>query len=151
MIRSLIAFFRGLFRRPAPGTIKLYLIVRADLPPGLQAAQLVHAATVLCLEQTAAAMAWHRGVQNVVCLAAPNESELAQHARETAATGRQVATFHEPDLDGQLTAIAVLGEGLFPGLPLALRPTCYGCRQPVRKCACDAYERNGGRPRAASC
>ena len=100
---------------------RLYLVVRADLPPGLQAAQLVHAATQLCLDQPEAAQAWHSGSQNVVCLSAPNMATLARLAYETAREGMRVATFKEPDLDGELTAIAVVGERLFSSLPLALK------------------------------
>lgn len=68
--------------RAHPPGAKLYLVVRADLPPGLQAAQLVHAATVLCFEQPDAALAWHNGIQNVVCLTGEDEREDARSVPE---------------------------------------------------------------------
>ena len=105
-----------------PPCAKLYLVVRADLPPGLQAAQLVHAGTMFCFEQPQAAGAWYSEVQNVVCLACPDKETLVRLAYEASKQGLGVSMFKEPDLNDEPTAFAVLGARLFPNLPKALKP-----------------------------
>lgn len=81
---------------PAPRAEKLYAITRADLPTGLRTAQVGHALIQWTLEH-----------------GQPPESLVILQVADVAALrcvydllhGRVVA-FHEPDLDGALTAIA---------------------------------------------
>ena len=93
---------------------RLYIIVRSDLPPGLQMAQACHAA-----------LAWaesHRcAPENVVVLHISSASMLEQ-LHEQVRKFRAVP-FFEPDLDSEITAVAV-GEDarrFLSTLPLALR------------------------------
>ena len=101
---------------------RLYVIVRADLAPGLQLAQSCHAVAAFGASYPEPFAAWHRGESNIVCLQARDEG----HLRELLASldiGAQVATFCEPDLGGELTAFACdRVPRAFSSLPLALRP-----------------------------
>ncbi len=98
---------------------RLYIVVRNDIHPGLQFAQGVHACNAF--EQTFPELykAWVKGSNNVVCVQVPDEPALAALLAQNEG---QAVGFHEPDLDGQLTAIAVSdkGKGL-GGLSLALK------------------------------
>lgn len=111
---------------PVPGTkpLKLHLVVREDIPPGLQAAQLVHAATEFMSEYPEMAAAWRRDSNCVALLAVPDEAALKSLARR-ARVRALVSEFKEPDLGESLTAIAVSpssgGRRICGGLPLAFR------------------------------
>ncbi len=98
---------------------KLYVITRSDLPPGLQIAQSCHALQTFNDQHPDAAKVWEG---NLVVLTTKDAEALAQLATDL---GRQhlLVCFHEPDLGGALTAIAVAGEAapLLSALPLALR------------------------------
>jgi hypothetical protein len=96
---------------------KLYVVVRADITPGLQIAQSCHAVEQFHRDHPELAI-W----QNIVCLQVPDKEELAKIAYN--ASGRFASSlFREPDLQDEPTAIA-LEEGaskLLSCLPLALR------------------------------
>lgn len=51
---------------------RLRIVVRGDLPPGLQAAQAVHAAMAWQAEHPARAAAWMRDSNTVAILEAPS-------------------------------------------------------------------------------
>lgn len=94
---------------------KLYAIGRKDLPPGLRAAQLSHA----CIEWTAT---HGRPPENLVLLEVEDEGKL--EALLEAVKDYPHVVFHEPDLDGEFTALAVSHPDvprLLSSLPLALR------------------------------
>lgn len=94
---------------------KLYAIGRKDLSPGLRAAQLGHA----CIEWTAT---HGRPPENLVLLEVADEEAL-RRVLEAVQDFPHVA-FHEPDLGGEFTALAVchpLAPQLLSSLPLALR------------------------------
>lgn len=114
---------------------KLYIIVRADLEPGLQAAQACHALRQFvhyCPEDD---HDWFygedfkrpqepHGPNNIVILQVPNEHTLKKLVVQASASYVSCASFQEPDLDNQTTAVALYGEGvekLVSNLPLALR------------------------------
>jgi hypothetical protein len=63
----------------------------------------------------------------LVLLAARNELELSRIHVDTAAAGLRVVPFHEPDLDGALTAIAVEPAGwrLVARLPVLLADATF--------------------------
>lgn len=94
---------------------RLYVIVRQDLSPGLQAAQAVHAAIGFALK--------HPGLlaETVILVGVPCEPDLEEVLRWL--TGRAHFAVREPDLSGSLTAIAVepAAGDLCRGLPLLLR------------------------------
>lgn len=76
---------------------RLYVVTRSDLrPAGLRTAQVGHA----CIEWT---VAYGRPPETLVVLQVETEKHL--HALLDVLGGRTVA-FREPDLDGQLTAVA---------------------------------------------
>ncbi len=100
---------------------KLYVVVRADLQPGQQLAQSCHAVSAFALEHPGHHRTWQQGSQNLVVLQVPDETALAALlGRASELVG---AAFHEPDLDGSLTAIALhaVARPLVSSLPLALR------------------------------
>lgn len=91
------------------------MAVRQDLPPGLQAAQAVHAAIGFALE-------FPRLIPDTVILVGvPGEQALAVLCGEAFS----YATFavREPDLDNQLTAVALEPSAAIycRGLPLLLK------------------------------
>lgn len=90
---------------PSPGR-RLYIVVRADLNAGLLTAQACHVARKftrhfrdLPVEED----------ENLLVLAVPNELEL-QALLERAGPLGPCSSFHEPDLAGSLTAIALGGD-----------------------------------------
>jgi Peptidyl-tRNA hydrolase PTH2 len=102
---------------------RLYLVTRADLPIGDQATQAAHALSAFAVEHAALHAGWHTADKNLILLASPNKFTLAALLYDAANAGIPHAKFHEPDIDGELTAIA-LGEGarkLVSSLPLALK------------------------------
>ena len=94
------------------------MVTRADLPPGVQACQAVHAAVELALTfpQLAAV------APVIVLLATGDELSLTWLRDDAVAAGLRVASFQEPDLGDALTAVAIesAGRRLVTGLPLAL-------------------------------
>lgn len=97
-------------------TRRLYVVVRRDISPGLQLAQACHATREFTIRH-----ADNDVGDNLVVL----QAEPAELARlvEAAEGVCAVAPFHEPDLDGELTA-AAFGVGarrLLSSYPLALR------------------------------
>lgn len=110
---------------------RLYIAVRADLPPGLQAAQAVHAAVEFSVSDPDAATRWHRDSNFLVVVSVSDELgvvDLIGRAKRAQVPFRAV---REPDVGNEFTAV-VLGPGagarrLCSALPLALR----GCREAV--------------------
>ncbi len=104
---------------------KLFVVVRADLDPGAQAAQSTHAALAFAFAHRDAAHAWHAASNNLVIVAAPDRAALERvYDRAMCQPGVAVCRFHEPDFDGALTALALHGptaHKLVSNLPLALR------------------------------
>lgn len=113
---------------------KHYIITRADLPSGLQAAQCCHAAIDFALKYPEITKHWHDTSNFIVLLAAPNEESLDLIRTVLENRGVKICIFYEPDLGNQLTAIAtepseVAGK-LLSNLPLALRSKGLVKRKP---------------------
>jgi hypothetical protein len=93
---------------------KFFVIVRADIDPGLQLAQACHAA-----------MAWQAehgfAPENIAVLSARDEKELIEIAARTREA--RAVLFHEIDLNDAATALALGPEAkrFVRELPLALR------------------------------
>lgn len=89
------------------------MIVRADLSPGQQAVQAGHAALAYAHEHPGD---WHDGY--LIILSVPDEFALYRWAQRLG----DVTCFREPDLGGQLTAIAAGTDASrqLAKLPLAL-------------------------------
>lgn len=100
-------------------------MTRRDLRPGLQAAQVAHAAFTFSYEHRALTTQWLEESNWLVILSVADESELERLGDEAHDRYLPVTWFHEPDLDGQLTAIAIAPhphtEALLSSLPLALK------------------------------
>lgn len=92
-------------------TSKLYLVSRTDLSPGQQAIQAAHALQELNMEFPLEVQAWYRASNTLAFLVVSNESDLKHLYRRAKERGTSVVGFHEPDLEGALTAV-----GLAPSL-----------------------------------
>ncbi len=112
-------------------TGKLYLVTRADLRHGSQAAQLVHGMATFAREYPSTFEDWERTSNIVVCLTAPDEEALralwhrAEEMSEATEIGLAIARFYEPDLGDELTCVVLEPVDAFQelcrGLPLACR------------------------------
>lgn len=102
---------------------RLYVIVRSDISPGLQVAQSCHAMAAFASEHPAVTSLWHEDGNNLVCLQANSERELEEILENAQRRGAMVSFFREPDIDNQLTAVAISGEAkaLLRKLPLTMR------------------------------
>jgi hypothetical protein len=84
--------------------------------------QAAHAALEFSLRHPAAAAAWARDGGFLLLLAAGGELALCRLAADAGQGGYPAAVFREPDLGGQVTAVAVAGAGrLCSRYPLALQ------------------------------
>ncbi len=118
------AFIRNALRRSQrpvqPREPRMYILVRADLPAGLQAAQACHAASYLAASDP---LALYQHPTTIV-LAVEDEDDLylniGRHVRQPWDPEGRV--FREPDLGGQATAFACYTDGReYDHLPLALK------------------------------
>lgn len=104
---------------------KLYVVVRRDLPPGLQAAQAGHAIAELCIRHPQAAFRWNRGGNYLIVLAANNERDLIDWYLTAKSYDMTRELWREPDLQLDATAFAAFPEPedneVFARLPLALQ------------------------------
>lgn len=103
---------------------KLYLVVRADLCPGQQAVQSVHAMRQFVAEHEGIEREWFELSNHLALLAAPDEPSLMSLVRAATRKGLRVSLFREPDRDNEVTAVALepRAKRLLRGFPLALRP-----------------------------
>ena len=92
------------------------------MPAGTQACQAAHAAIEFCLTYPRLTAQWHASSGAIVLLAVRDELDLGRIRVDVAASGLRAAPFHEPDLDGALTAVAVepAGRRFLARLPLVL-------------------------------
>lgn len=91
--------------------LKMYVLVRGDMSPGYQMAQAIHAAVDEALERPEMV----RLHPTVVVLNVESEAHLFEYQVQYGMT-----PFHEPDLDGEMTAAACFSTGEeFAELPLA--------------------------------
>lgn len=96
----------------------MYVVVRADLLPGLQAAQACHAVRLFVEDEREADRRWYEQSNNLVLLQVPGQKELLEFYER--ACGSKVL-FREPDLEGEATAVASLDKKATSNLPLLLR------------------------------
>ena len=109
---------------------KLYIITRRDLKPGLQAAQVAHAAFHFTYEHRPLALQWLQESNFLIILSAADEQELKSYGKLAEDLNLPVSWFHEPDINNELTAIAIAPSPvtveLCSDLPLALREYVLG-------------------------
>ena len=103
---------------------KLYLVTRADLAPGAQLAQTAHVALRFALERPEEALAWQKGGEHIVILAAHDEIALRSIAFGAGLAGCHLSEFYEPAMGDALTAIALassdVADRFVKRLPLAM-------------------------------
>lgn len=103
----------------------LIVVTRQDLTPGYVAVQSIHAVTVFSNENKEAYQKWYDFSQAITLLAVPNEDHLKFLISKLAQRGIRYSIFNEPDIDNQVTAIAIEpSEAAFKlcsSIPLALR------------------------------
>jgi peptidyl-tRNA hydrolase len=95
---------------------KLYVVVRNDLAPGLQVAQVCHAVREFAHRFPELDRQWFEQSNNLVVLQVPTLEDL----EKLVVDGGVIAPFHEPDLNGELTAAAFAAGRTLSSLPLAL-------------------------------
>lgn len=114
---------------------KLYVVVRGDLPTGLQAAQALHAARQYAAHYPVQEQQWFNTSNTVALLTVSSEAELKQLCTTALQRCISYAPFHEPDLDGALTAVAFepthAARRLCGGLTLLGRQCTRSCRTPA--------------------
>lgn len=110
-----------------------YIIVRGDLSPGLQAAQVAHAALEFSIEFPDISRHWKQTSNYVCILQVPDEKTLLDLADLAWKDGVEHVVFHDPDVPPTSESIAYAGShtalAVAPGefysrlsqLPLALR------------------------------
>lgn len=106
-------------------TDRLYIAVRADLPPGLQAAQAAHAAFQFFHEHPVLVGRWFVLSNYLIIVQVPDETALLDLGLAAERLDIVFAAISEPDLDGEMTALALAPTDatrkLCASLPLALR------------------------------
>lgn len=86
---------------------KLYIVTRADLPAGLQAAQAAHAAFEFSLRHPDVMRRWHEDSSYLILLSTPNEDTLLDLANLPHFADVPYALVVEPDLGNEHTSLAV--------------------------------------------
>ena len=95
--------------------MKLYVLVRKDLPRNYQAVQAGHAVAEYLLHVPE--LPWDNGT--LIYLGVRNEAELVSWGERLTNKGLRWFGFKEPDIGDQLTAISVLSDGsIFRGARL---------------------------------
>jgi hypothetical protein len=110
-----------------PEPLKLYAVVRGDLPEGLRSAQMAHAVAGLVQNCPESTNRWQTPDNNYLIVL---EVEDGQHLRDEMAVMLEHCITHyvwrEPDLDNAVTAIACFPQReknwVFADLPLAYKP-----------------------------
>lgn len=87
-------------------TPRLVVVVRADLDRAQRAVQAAHAAVDFCMVHPEAAAEWHRTSNTLAILEAPLGA-LRDLLVQASADGVPACPFHEPDMGGALTAVAL--------------------------------------------
>ena len=113
-------------------TDKLYVVTRKDLFPGAQIAQAIHAITEFGFEHPDVYSNWHSASNYICVLSAKNENELLSLIDRLIKKGIKFSIFREPDLDNEITAIAIEpaieSKKICSSYSLALKEHSFGCR-----------------------
>ncbi len=86
---------------------KLRIITRSDLPLGYQAVQSGHAAIQFQHEHRRIAKRWYNKSNYLIFLYVNNVTELTLLAERSKSENIRVSVFREPDLNNEITAIAL--------------------------------------------
>lgn len=113
---------------PCPSPVgadrRLYVVVRNDLVPGLQISQSVHAKDEFTKEHPEVERQWARSSNTIIILSG-TKNQLYTAISQALTKNVKYASFKEPDLNYEVTAV-VFEPGfdtveLVSGLPLALK------------------------------
>lgn len=85
----------------------MYVITRADLDKGYQGVQSIHAGIQFVFEHPEFAQIWYQKSNYLGFLSVANEEELKLLIEKASEKGIKFSVFREPDIDNQITAIAL--------------------------------------------
>ena len=104
---------------------KLIIITRRDLFPGYQAVQAAHAGINFQHQHPEIAAKWNKQSNYLIILSVKNEEKLKFYLEKFKYHELKTTTFKEPDINNEITAIAVepgqKSQKLVSNLPLALK------------------------------
>lgn len=86
---------------------KLFLITRKDLAPGYQAVQSCHALRQFTADHPDRDAEWFKSSNYLALLSVSSEIELMRLLVNAADSGLRFSAFREPDIGGEITAIAI--------------------------------------------
>lgn len=129
MFESVKSWLKKFFSQPRKPVIKMYVLVRMDMPPIHRAVQAGHAVAaylinrenplVATVSEYSSYQVWNNGY--MIYLGVKDESELCKWENQLNAMNKKFATFVEPDWEGgpTRTALACISFGEeFSNLPL---------------------------------
>lgn len=106
---------------------KLYVITRKDLDPGYQGVQSLHALQEFVMQHPIINKEWYSKSNYLGWLAVKDEGELVRLIEKADQQGIAFSVFREPDIDNEITAIALepgeKSRRLCSNLPLSLKET----------------------------
>ena len=104
-----------------PQVPKLFVVSRNDLSKAQRGVQGMHALTEFIFTHHAEAETWHAASNTLAWLTVPDEAALGVLLKKARRRDLSVAVFHEPDMNNEMTAIALgpAARSLVSGLPLA--------------------------------
>jgi peptidyl-tRNA hydrolase len=85
----------------------LFVVTREDINPGYQAVQSGHALVEFMYEHPEQSTNWYNISKYLVFLTVKNQKELIELSNKLSWRGVLFSEFHEPDLNNELTAIAI--------------------------------------------
>lgn len=99
------------------------MLVRSDLPAGLQTAQVAHAAFEFADHFPDVTSAWIKASNYIVVLGVPDEQTLLDYADEARQAEHPFWCVYEPDVEAHTAVVFAPGAFCqrFANLPLALR------------------------------
>ena len=104
---------------------KLFLVTRRDISAGYQAVQSCHAIRQFTNDHPEIDCEWFKNSNYLALLSTTNEIELMKLIIAAKEAGIRFSIFREPDVGGEITAIALephpKSSEICKGLPLALK------------------------------
>ncbi len=101
------------------------MITRRDLKPGVQAVQAAHSIPSFAIEHPEVFSEWYHKSNYLIVLSTDNEDSLKQLISKAQDIGLKHSVFTEPDIDNQITSIALEPHEetykLVSNIPLALK------------------------------
>lgn len=116
---------------------KLTIVTRQDLSSGYQLVQTAHAMADFAIQYPKEFQQWHSSSNYLACLSTKDESSLRNLLHRLIAEGIKHVTFTEPDLENQITAIAIepseMTRRICSSFPLALKECNNGLNKHSNK------------------